>query len=239
MAKRPSKPVSSRRKPAQPKPKDQATSRHVAKVTLQSVADRRQSMQERVARDRAQRYSAYLQQIEHPAERAGVGVRSLAATAARRRLRILAEGDSWFEYPLPLIGGDGVIVQLERLLGYPILNMAHHGDEVRQMLALQQRREIIARLSDPNIRFDAMLFSGGGNDLVGNQFCLWLKDVQTGVPPEQLLNDERVKAIIGTVEAGYEDLIEIRNRHSPNTALFLHGYDFPKATGIGVCGVGP
>src|SRR5205085_6360813 len=98
-----------------------------------------------------------------------------AAAAPRRLLRILAEGDSWFEYPLRghvvANAADGVIYRLEKLLGYPIANMAHHGDEVRQMLGLNQRREITTRLSDPNVRFDALLFSGGGNDLVGDQFC--------------------------------------------------------------------
>ncbi len=46
------------------------------------------------------------------------------------------------------------------------------GDEVRQMLGLAQRQEIISRLTQ-RIRYDAMLFSGGGNDLVGDQFVTW------------------------------------------------------------------
>ncbi len=164
-------------------------------------------------------------------------------SAARPPLRILAEGDSWFEYPLrgPLFGDavDGVIYRLQRLLGYPIANMAHHGDEVRQMLGLRQRREIITRLSNPSVRFDALLFSGGGNDLVGDQLCLLLRNAQVGVPPEETLHPERLRAALQCVEAGYRDLVDIRDRLSFETAIFFQGYDFPPITGKGVCGTGP
>lgn len=80
-----------------------------------------------------------------------------------RNLRLLAEGDSWFKYPLgPLSQGfqDGVIYQLEGLLGYPIANMAEPGEQVRQMVGLEMREELIYRLSDPNLQYDALLFSG-------------------------------------------------------------------------------
>ena len=42
-------------------------------------------------------------------------------------LQILAEGDSWFDYPVPLFGG-GIIPRLEDRLGVPILNLAKAGD---------------------------------------------------------------------------------------------------------------
>ena len=54
-----------------------------------------------------------------------------------------------------------------------ILNLAHHGDEVREMLGVTQRKNLIRSLN--KARFDAILFSGGGNDIVGDQFALWLK----------------------------------------------------------------
>ena len=44
-------------------------------------------------------------------------------------LQIFAEGDSWFDYPVPFFGG-GIIPRLERKLGVPILNLAKAGDEV-------------------------------------------------------------------------------------------------------------
>ena len=96
------------------------------------------------------------------------------ATGLTRVLRILAEGDSWFDYPL----GRDVIRALEGLLSLPIANMAHHGDEVRQILALKQRKEIERRLATgaPDGQpWDVLLLSAGGNDFVGDQLCIWIK----------------------------------------------------------------
>ncbi len=209
--------------------------------SLLRVALERKALQARVASDRAARYAEYVKQLDAPAEPPGKGRVALRASRPGQRLRILAEGDSWFEYPLrgnlPL--PDGVIHQLQKLLGYPIANLAHHGDEVRMMLGLNQRCELIERLSDRNVRFDALLFSGGGNDLVGDQFCLWVKDAAAGSAPSDLLQTGRVRAAMDCVEAGYRDLIAIRDQHSDQTVIFLHGYDFPPVTGIGVCGQGP
>jgi hypothetical protein len=124
----------------------------------------RQKLREQAANDRAQRYKEFLAGIRNPNEPPLAG-RTLLPSAGKRSLRILAEGDSWFEYPLPVAHGDGVIYQLEQLLGYPIANMAHHGLEVEQMMGLSIRQEIIAKLSDPQVKFDALLFSGGGMTL--------------------------------------------------------------------------
>jgi hypothetical protein len=232
------------KKPSSPKPRGRAAKprksprRAAPGPSLRTVGAERRAVRVRVAQDRAARYARFLRDIQGPAEPPGRATRS-AAGRAPRQLRILAEGDSWFEYPLPLIGGDGVIVQLRKLLGIPILNMAHHGDEVRQMLSLPQRQEIIKRLSDPAVRFDALLFSGGGNDLAGDQFRLWLRIMPPSTPPAQLLNPTAVDAVLGVVETGYRELIRIRNQFSPQTVIFVHGYDFPPITGIGVCGLGP
>jgi hypothetical protein len=200
-----------------------------------------------VARDRAQRYAAYLRQVVNPTEppvalamETGIQtLRALAPAAGKMPLRILAEGDSWFSYPLPPVIGDGVIHQLQTLLGYSIANMASPGEEVRQMLGLAQRQEIITRLKDGRIRYDAMLFSGGGNDLAGDQFITWLKDNGPVPPPDQMLDDDAVSAGISLLEAEFNELIAIRDRYSPGTIIFVNCYDFPKVTGIGVCTFGP
>ena len=51
-------------------------------------------------------------------------------------LQIFAEGDLWFDYPVPFFGG-GIIPRLENRLGVPILNLAKAGDEVRYMLRFE------------------------------------------------------------------------------------------------------
>ena len=211
------------------------------RVPVLPLFRQQQRMRDRIAADRAQRYAAFLQQVQNPTEAPTLklGARTLFQAQGKRTLRLLAEGDSWFDYPLPWPGGDGVISQLQTLLGYPIANMAHYGLEVTQMMGLSLRQEIISRLSDPKIRYDALLFSGGGNDLVGDRFCIWLKDSPPVVPPEQMLDDNAVNSALAVLEAEYRELVALRDKYSPQTVLFLHGYDFPPVTGKGVCGVGP
>jgi hypothetical protein len=200
-----------------------------------------QKMRNAVALQRAQRYAAYLKQVDNPTEppKLGMALRALAPAGSKRALRILAEGDSCFDYPLPVPTGDGVIHQLQTLLGYSIANMAYYGLEVEQMMGLAIRQEIISRLSDPNMRYDALLFSGGGNDLVGDQFCIWLKEVTPVPPPAQLLDLAAVGAILSLLEAEYRELIRLRDKFSPQTVIFVNEYDFPPVTGKGVCGKGP
>ncbi|MFT3787839.1 MAG: hypothetical protein QM770_16985 [Tepidisphaeraceae bacterium] len=195
----------------------------------------RRALDRQVQADRERRQEAYFQKL---------------ATRALQKaptLKLLAEGDSWFEYPLDK---GGVISHLERLIDIPINNMAHHGDEVRQMLGLKQRDEIERRLQSlgHNVYYDALLFSGGGNDFAGDPFVLWLNDFDgdpadpaavAATDPATLLDTERFDGVLDIVTAGYQDLIEIRDRLSPPTHLFFHGYDFAKPDGRGVCGQGP
>lgn len=206
----------------------------------------RRELHNQIARDRADRYAAYIKKVENPTEPPGrEAIRSFDIKSTRANLRILAEGDSWFDYPYRLEAGvpvpveDGIITGLEKLLGYPIANMAHFGLELEQMMGLSLRQEIISRLSG-GAKFDAMLFSGGGNDLVGDQFCIWFKSTPPAPAPSQLIDLEAVNSIMALLEAEYRELINIRNTYSSETVIFVNSYDYPIVNGKpAICGVGP
>ena len=156
-------------------------------------------------------------------------------------LQIFAEGDSWFDYPVPFFGG-GIIPRLEDRLGVPILNLAKAGDEVRYMLGVEERATLTEHLTDGSPAggpWDVLLFSGGGNDIVDNPMALWVKDWNPAMPPAAHIHKARFDAALALVRAGYEDLIELRNELSPNTHLVFHGYDFAIPDGRGICGFGP
>lgn len=166
---------------------------------------------------------------------------ALARATVRQPLQILAEGDSWFEYPFPLFGG-GIIPRLARRLGVPILNLAKAGDEVRFMLGVKQRAELIEQLqhgSPAGGDWDVLLFSGGGNDIVADPMALWIKDYDARVSAAQNINQPRFDAALSLVRGGYEDLIALRDGLSPGTHLFFHAYDFAIPDGRDVCHLGP
>lgn len=168
----------------------------------------------------------------------GIGERTFAARTAGTPLNLFAEGDSWFDYPLSedTIGWIGDIGTPNPL----ILNLAHAGDAATEMLGVSKRKRIIENLrNQENGTFDALLFSGGGNDIAGDQFCLWVLKFVAGTDPVHGVDRQRIADMIGVIEAAYVDLIKIRDDIVPACAIFLHSYDFALPTGQGVCGFGP
>ena len=164
------------------------------------------------------------------------GARAAATAQAFAPLQICAEGDSWFDYPAFLSGG--IVPRLERRVGVPILNLAKAGDEVRYMLGVKERTELIDRLrrgSPAGGPWDVLLFSGGGNDVVDNPMALWVKDWNPAIPPAAHLNQARFDNVLALVRAGYDDLIDIRDKFSPTTHLVFHDYDFAIPDGRNVC----
>jgi hypothetical protein len=220
--------------------------------TLATLGEKRKELRERREQEREQRirdYKATMAIMKRRGAKAprpkpsGKGRRRALASAppSFRPLQVFAEGDSWFDYPVPFFGG-GIIPRLERLLGVPILNLADAGDEVRFMLGVEQRKRLVKTLTQgcpAGGPWDALLFSGGGNDIVDNPMALWIRDFEPATQPADHINQQRFNAALGLVRAGYEDLIELRDKLSPNTQLIFHGYDFAIPDGRGICFLGP
>lgn len=225
-----------------------------ADATPEDVALERRKLKIRQREERRQRQRDYKATLALLQSRGVKGLPETPVTKVPRRrapgtttaarsgpLRIIAEGDSWFDYPALLFGG-GVVPRLETRLGVPILNMAKAGDESRYMLGVEQRQIISRNLRDgcpDGTPWELMLFSGGGNDIVANPLALWLHAYDPSVPPAELINASRYANALALVRAAYEDLIEIRDQLSPQTHLAFHGYDFAIPDGRGICHLGP
>lgn len=223
----------------------------VEKETLATLAEKRKGLRatrQKLRRQRVRDYQAIMTVMKErgvkrdskPARR-GARRAPTATAPSFKPLQVFAEGDSWFDYPVPLFGG-GIIPRLETLLGVPILNLADAGDEVRFMLGVEQRLSLIEQLKKgcpAGGPWDVLLFSGGGNDIVDNPLALWIRDFKPGTQPSSHINQTRFDAALALVRAGYEDLIELRDKLSPNTHLVFHAYDFAIPDGRGVCFYGP
>jgi len=69
--------------------------------------------------------------------------------------------------------------------------------------------------------------------------ALWIRDFDSALPLSRHIHQRRFDAALQIVLAGYEDLIEMRDRLSPTTHLLLHAYDFVIPDGRGICHLGP
>src|SRR5271165_6274265 len=106
-----------------------------------------ETLQTQIKSDRASRVAQH---------KAAMTARRSAAAPKQAPLNILADGDSWFDYPLY----SDVIDWVKKTApsGTLLLNLAHYGDAATQTLGVSRRQQIIASLRDPEQGpFDAVL----------------------------------------------------------------------------------
>lgn len=144
--------------------------------------------------------------------------------------KVLAEGDSWFSYPKKfiLIGKNANIIDhLGEKKDLLIYNSSNNGDELLSMLSGEQKFSLIKKLAHNH--FDYLLFSGGGNDIVGKfDFDFLIKKVEP-VPDDwrELIAQDRLKLRMLQIKSAYEMLCEIVKDYSKNKdiKIITHTYD--------------
>jgi hypothetical protein len=215
-------------------PQNVAVPSNVSERTLALSVELRQSIDQ----DIAARVAAHQRLV----------ARLRTAAVATRPLLMLADGDSWFDYPLSgndlvLFQTTDVIAQLQRLgsTNPVVLNLAHHGDAATDELSISRQKKMIDNLRNPANwlgagKPDAILFSGGGNDIVGERFCVFLDYAGRGTTG---LNDDRFEKALGMVEACYLALFAFRDQYASGVPIFGHAYDFPIPNGIHPPCIGP
>ena len=169
--------------------------------------------------------------------RAFQGFDDSAEAMARSPRVLVAEGDSWFDY-LP---GTDVLDCLRRNHAYVIESLAQAGDTLENMIygtRINRRFEpvtpSIVRVLDKlrRIRPKAFLFSGGGNDVAGDEFESYLNHTGSGLPT--LRADVVADMIDVAFRKYFVDLVQKVGAASPDTHVLVHGYGYTRPTGIGV-----
>jgi hypothetical protein len=144
--------------------------------------------------------------------------------------KILAEGDSWFAYPKKyLIAGrdSNIIDYLGDKNDLLIYSTASNGDEAVAMLSGDQKFSLIKRLK--HNYFDYLLFSGGGNDIVGKyDFDFFIQEKTSDMNWRDCILEDRVKLKMAHIKSSYEILCELVKDHSENKNIKIvtHTYDF-------------
>lgn len=137
---------------------------------------------------------------------------ALPQNRIRTQYKILAEGDSWFAYPKEyFFFGDAsnVVTQLREL--YPILkikNISSNGDEAVAMIVGSSKLDFLDRITREE--FDLILFSGGGNDIVGRyDFEYFLQPQENASDFRSYIVMERFERRLNQIRNAYTDLIEL------------------------------
>lgn len=150
---------------------------------------------------------------------------------------IIAEGDSWFDYP----PGTDLIDCLTNLFDYHIKKYAKAGDTLENMIygtgisrnfqrEVPQIYTILRRIELVKPR--VFLFSGGGNDVAGEEFGSYLNHKLSGLP--SFRKEFATEMINGVFRQYFKGLIAAVAQRSPNTHIIAHGYGHTLPTGEGV-----
>jgi lysophospholipase L1-like esterase len=163
---------------------------------------------------------------------------SIAVEEVATKGILIAEGDSWFDYPF-----HDVLRYLEDDHGYDVESVANKGDPVEEMAyGLGQLEELTRRIEKILRRGTiprAILLSGGGNDVAGDQFGMLLNHARSGLPNlnEQIARgviDDRIRSAYITVLSAVTRICQQRiGRPIP---IIIHGYDYPVPDGRGYLG---
>jgi V8-like Glu-specific endopeptidase/GH24 family phage-related lysozyme (muramidase) len=130
---------------------------------------------------------------------------------------IVGEGDSWFLHQ-----------QLQDVLDhlresrFNVRSLAAAGDTVANMLSTDDWFEVLAKEGA-----HAFLFSGGGNDFLGNgRVDSLVKSEKSGAAPRDLVHPERVDALLEEIAGLYRGMLRRLARDIPWVRVFSHGYDY-------------
>ena len=147
---------------------------------------------------------------------------------------LLAEGDSWFSFP-PWLRTNVLEELIEINGGFAAwLTTAQSGDEVRSMMSGPEFEYMVRILGEEGLHFDGILFSGGGNDIVGRCLLPLLNPYQQGMTWQDCINMPRLDRRFREIEDAYEELRALRDDYQPNATIFTHAYDYATPSGAPV-----
>ncbi len=140
----------------------------------------------------------------------------------KNKIRIVTEGDSWFNYPTKL---PEVIDYLFE--DYSIYSLGYAGDWLSNIYEEQEYITAI-RLYKPDI----FIISGGGNDLVGSRRLKnILRKYKLGNKAPDLIIKWKYDKIIEDFRVIYETIFNQLTSEHPTMKIICHGYDYPYLEG--------
>lgn len=152
------------------------------------------------------------------------------------RIGIVSEGDSWFAYPRKWIafGADMNIIhhleeKVENTDSANLLRLASSGDEAVDMTSGKQFKKLYKVLKKNQQHIHLLLFSGGGNDIVGkNDMLPLLKDYEGSDNFIDCINMVRFEQKLESITLAYMKLLALCEDIIPAAKVVTHTYDIAK-----------
>lgn len=149
------------------------------------------------------------------------------------RIGIIAEGDSWFAYPRKLIffGADSNIIHhLENKVSgtdsVNLLRLESNGDEAVNMTSGKQFKKLYKILKRNRRYIKILMFSGGGNDIVGkNDMLPLLNEYEDGFEYLDCINTVRFEEKLDAIILAYKKLLALCEDIIPDVKVVTHTYD--------------
>jgi len=148
---------------------------------------------------------------------------------------LIAEGDSWFDYPF-----HDILSDLEDSYGFDVESVAHQGDSVEDMAYSGGQLDDFARRVEKVLRVGveprAILLSGGGNDIAGDEFAILLNHATSSIAGlnESIVTgviDQRARNAYITILSAITQICKKYLGHP--VPIVIHGYDYPVPDGRG------
>jgi hypothetical protein len=189
-------------------------------------------------------------QTSRPAPRpVAVAAASVEGAPSSRTFRLLAQGDSWFDYP----PGTDIVDCLHTNHGHTIGNIAVAGSTLNDEAYGPVPHELFglplgpAQSDDPSRiaelvhricedKPQGLLLSAGGNDVAGDPFFSFINNAESGLAP---VNQQVLTGVVGTTfDAALRFILDnglaAAADNGLNMPIFVHGYDYPWPDGRGL-----
>jgi hypothetical protein len=142
---------------------------------------------------------------------------------------IICEGDSWFSFPIHANTIDNLDDMAARKIS--LLRLEANGETALRIIGGKQKAKLAAYLKRYPV--NALLFSGGGNDVVGADLLPLLQQRKPGMTWKDCINMTTTDARFDRLRSAYLDLVHLRNENRPDCRIYIHNYDLAIPTGKG------
>ncbi len=152
---------------------------------------------------------------------------------------VISEGDSWFSHSKIVTRVDEVGNSQRN---WSLLRLEKNGDEILTIMSGGQRSKLRKYLK--RWRLDGLLFSAGGNDIIGPDLLPLLRPFATGMSAQDVVRFSRFERRVRQIQDCYRELLDMLDDAGQVAKVFVNSYDYAvpsnkKAKFLGIAVAGP